>query len=63
MMTFALGAYENADLVGYVGVLRISFHLKLGEKKIHWLSCFWVERNFRQGIWHHQLFYLLIKTI
>ncbi len=54
-------AYENADLVGYVGVLPDIIQSENGEKKIHWLSCFWVEESFRQGNLASQLFYLLIK--
>lgn len=54
-------AYENADLVGYVGVLPDIIQSANGEKKIHWLSCFWVEESFRSKNLASQLFYLLIK--
>jgi len=54
-------AYENADLVGYVGVLPDIINSEGVEKKIYWLSCFWVEEKFRNGQLASQLFFLLIK--
>lgn len=54
-------AYENADLVGYVGVLPDIISIEYSQKKIYWLSCFWVEEKFRKGQLASQLFFLLIK--
>ena len=54
-------AYENANLVGYVGVLPDLICLNNVEQKQYWLSCFWVEDEFRNKNLASQLLYLVIK--
>lgn len=53
--------YENDQLVGYVGVLSGIYCVNNIEKKIYWLSCFWVDPSFRQLNVASQLFFPLIK--
>jgi hypothetical protein len=54
-------AYENEQLVGYVGVLPNFIVENQERKKIFWLSCFWVDESFRKGNVASMLFFPLIK--
>jgi hypothetical protein len=54
-------AYEEEELVGYVGVLPNYIVENLERKKIFWLSCFWVDEKFRKENVASMLFFLLIK--
>jgi len=54
-------AYKNTILVGYVGVLPDLICNKGVEEKVFWLSCFWVDDNFREKNLASQLLYLLLK--
>jgi ribosomal protein S18 acetylase RimI-like enzyme len=54
-------AYENASLIGYIGVLPDTIELKNSKNKIYWVSCFWVSEAYRNENLASQLFFLLIK--
>lgn len=54
-------AYEKNALAGYVGILPDTINTKDVEKKIYWLSCFWVDDSFRKTNLASQLLFLLIK--
>jgi len=54
-------AYEKEALAGYVGILPDTISTNGIEKKIYWLSCFWVDDNFRETNLASQLLFLLIK--
>lgn len=55
-------AYQNASLVGYLGVLPDSFTLNNENKKIFWVSCFWVSDTHRTENLASQLFFLMLKS-
>jgi len=54
-------AYENEQLVGYVGVLPNYINVNHEHRRIYWLSCFWVDESFRNGNLASMLFFPLIK--
>jgi len=54
-------AYENEQLLGYVGVLPGYANINQERKKIFWLSCFWVDESLRNGNLASILFFPLIK--
>ncbi|MCL2312059.1 MAG: GNAT family N-acetyltransferase, partial [Firmicutes bacterium] len=54
-------AYENEKLIGYVGVLPNYIAENQERKKIYWLSCFWVDENYRKENVASLLFFPLIK--
>jgi len=54
-------AYQNEQLVGYVGVLPNYIVENQERKRVLWLSCFWVDENFRKENVASLLFFLLIK--
>ncbi len=54
-------AYEKASLIGYVGVLPDIIIKNNLNQKFYWLSCFWVDENYRNENLASQLFFPLIK--
>lgn len=54
-------AFEENSLVGYVGVLPDIIEFESSKSKIYWLSCFWVDKAYRNGNLASQLFFPLIK--
>lgn len=54
-------AYEDDKLIGYVGVLPGLYRSEQGDDKIYWLSCFWVDTNYRKSNVASMLFFPLVK--
>jgi hypothetical protein len=54
-------AFDENCLVGYVGVLPAYIHVNQERKKIYWLSCFWVDEQFRKSNVASLLFFPVIK--
>ncbi|MDR2206391.1 MAG: hypothetical protein LBE36_09605 [Flavobacteriaceae bacterium] len=54
-------AYENEQLLGYVGVLPGYINTNQVREKIFWVSTFWVNENLRNGNLASMLFFPLIK--
>lgn len=44
-----LVAYENQDIIGYLGILPDTLFIDNAEHKIGWLSCWWVEHSRRSS--------------
>ena len=42
-------AYENAAVIGYIGVLPDALKTAKLESSVCWLSCFWVDEKFRKS--------------
>jgi len=59
--TLLWAAYEDDLLVGYVGVLPGICRAKGIDKKIYWLSCFWVDESYRKQQVASLLFFSLIR--
>ncbi len=55
-------AYQNASLVGYLGVLPDEIGHNNENKKIYWVSCFWVSDAHRTENLASQLFFLMLKS-
>jgi hypothetical protein len=55
-------AYQNASLIGYVGVLPDEIDLNGTKNKIYWVSCFWVSDAYRNENLASQLFFLMLKA-
>ncbi len=55
-------AYQNASLAGYLGVLPDKIQNKNVQKKIYWVSCFWVSEFYRADNLASQLFFLMLKS-
>lgn len=54
-------AYDDNSLIGYVGALPGFAYISGENKKIYWLSCFWVDENYRKGNLASSLFFPLMK--
>ncbi len=54
-------AFDNNDLIGYVGVLPDIIEQEGKKEKIYWLSCFWVDETQRLKNVASVLFFPLIK--
>lgn len=54
-------AYEDGSLKGYTGVLPGECSVDGTTGKIYWLSCFWVDQEYRRGSLASTLLYPLVK--
>jgi len=54
-------AYKNEKLIGYVGVLPNYIVENQERKRVFWLSCFWVDENYRKENVASLLFFPLVK--
>jgi hypothetical protein len=54
-------AYEEGSLKGFAGVLPGECRVDGTTRKIYWLSCFWVDQQYRRGTLASSLFYPLVQ--
>ncbi len=59
--TLLWAAYDNDMLAGYVGVLPGMCRAEGEDKKIYWLSCFWVDESYRKQQVASVLFFSLMR--
>ncbi len=55
-------AYENAAIIGYIGVLPDRLRIGDTEADICWLSCFWVEESHRLNTTASTLMMAVLRT-